>query len=77
MGKVEYTQAVPPKRRIRLNSYSEAASIGIKRSRVANYEKSARGFERVYNSIGEVTNYMRNDVSLDDAKWKKDLEEYD
>ena len=60
-----------------IDSYSEAASIGIKRSRVANYEKSARGFERVYNSIGEVTNYMRNDVSLDDAKWKKDLEEYD
>ena len=60
-----------------IDSYGEAASIGIRRSRVANYEKSARGVERLYRSIDNVSNCMRADCDLDEVNWKKDLEEYD
>ena len=60
-----------------IDSYGEAASIGIRRSRVANYEKSSRGFERLYRSIDNVSNCMRADFDLDEVNWKKDLEEYD
>lgn len=60
-----------------IDSYSEARNIGIRKSRVANYEKSARGVEKLYKSIGAVTECMRNDVDLDAVNWKKDLEEFD
>lgn len=60
-----------------IDSYSEAGSIGIKKSRVANYRKSKEGIKNLYSSVECVTNCMRNDVSLDEVNWKKDLEEYD
>ena len=60
-----------------IDSYSEAGSIGIKKSRVANYRKSKEGIKNLYSSVECVTNCMRNDMSLDEVNWKKDLEEYD
>lgn len=60
-----------------IDSYSEAGSIGIKRSRIANYYKSKEGIEKLYCSLGEATDYMRSDMSLDDANWKRNLREYD
>lgn len=60
-----------------IDSYSEAGSIGIKKSRVANYRKSKEGIKNLYSSVECVTDCMRNDVSLDEVNWKKDLEEYD
>ena len=60
-----------------IDSYSEASNIGIRKSRTANYVKSREGFKRAFDSIENVTYCMRNDVDLDNANWKRDLEEYD
>lgn len=60
-----------------IDSYSEASKIGIKKSRVANYERSSRGVGKLYDSIDLVTTTMRKDISLDEINWKKDLEEFD
>ena len=60
-----------------IDSYSEARQLGIKKSRVANYDKSARGVEKMYSSIDFASTSMRENVSLDDVNWKKDLEEFD
>ena len=60
-----------------IDSYSEAGNIGIKKSRIANYDKSARGVEKLYSSLDVASTSMREDMSLDDVNWKKDLEEFD
>ena len=60
-----------------IDSYAEARNIGIKKSRVENYEKSKRGVGKLYDAIENVTYCMRGDVDLDNVNWKKDLEEYD
>ena len=60
-----------------IDSYSEARGIGIKKSRVANYEKSARGVEKLYGSVEMAADCLRCDVGLDDVNWKEDLEEFD
>ncbi|WP_405304906.1 vWA domain-containing protein [Methanobrevibacter sp.] len=60
-----------------IDSYAEAGALGIRKSRVANYAKSKRGVEDLYSSVENVTFCMRNEISLDDANWKKDLEKYD
>ena len=60
-----------------IDSYAEARNIGIKKSRVANYEKSERGIGKVYDAIENLTCSMRADVDLDDTDWKEGLEEYD
>ena len=60
-----------------IDSYSEASKIGIKKSRVANYERSSRGVGKLYDSIDLVTTTMRKDISLDEINWKKDLEKFD
>ena len=60
-----------------IDSYSEAGALGIRKSRTAYYEKSKRGVEDLYSSVENVTFCMRNEISLDDANWKKDLEKYE
>ena len=60
-----------------IDSYAEAGSIGIKRSRVANYVKSKEGIGRAYDSVSNVTRCMRANADLDSSNWKKDLEEFD
>lgn len=60
-----------------IDSYSEAASIGIDRSRVANYEKSARGYECLYRSVENASDCIRANRCLDDMDWKDDLGEFD
>ena len=60
-----------------IDSYAEAGNIGIKRTHVANYEKSARGVERAFVSMERATDCLRFNRKLNDAKWKRDLEEYD
>lgn len=60
-----------------IDSYSEARNIGIRKSRVANYKKSKKGFEEVYESIENVSHCMRNNISLDDSKWSEKLAKYD
>ena len=60
-----------------IDSYAEAGNIGIRKSRVANYKKSKKGFEEVYESIENVSHCMRNNISLDDSKWSEKLAKYD
>ena len=60
-----------------INSYRESANIGIRKSRTANYKKSKEGFERLYCSFSDATDFMRDNDSLDKFNWKKRLEEYD
>ena len=60
-----------------IDSYSEAGNIGIKKSRIANYERSSRGVEKLYSSIDAASSCLRKNVSLDNGKWKKDLDEFD
>lgn len=60
-----------------IDSYGEAASIGIKKSRVANYEKSKSGFKDVFLSMEMVVDFSRADINLDCGDWKEDLRKYD
>lgn len=60
-----------------IDSYAEAGNIGIKRSHVANYEKSSRGVEKAFMSMEMATDHVRFNRKLDDARWKKELNEYD
>ncbi|MDO5811231.1 MAG: VWA domain-containing protein [Methanobrevibacter sp.] len=60
-----------------IDSYSQARNIGIKKSRVANYEKSKRGVEKLYTSITCAADCMNDNIDLDDVNWKKELEEFD
>ena len=60
-----------------IDSYTEAGNIGIRRSRTANYKKSARGVNDLYLSVECAAMSMRDDIDLEDANWKKNLREYD
>ena len=60
-----------------IDSYSEAANFGFKRSRVANYKKSKRGVEDAYLSISDARDCILMDMELDDGNWKENLKKYD
>ena len=60
-----------------IDSYSEAGSIGIRKSRVANYSKSKGGVEDLYCSISDATETVRENMSLDNEVWKENLRKYD
>ena len=60
-----------------IDSYSEAGSIGIRKSRVANYSKSKEGVEELYCSIADATHRVRCDMNMDDGDWKEKLKKYD
>ncbi len=57
-----------------IDSYREAAGIGIKHDRVANYRKTADGIDEMYSSVSKATTmfYEKDDIDL---SWKEDLEE--
>lgn len=57
-----------------IDSYDEAASIGIKRSHVANYQKTSRGINDMYQSVDKAVLYCKEDMELDES-WKEKLEE--
>ena len=60
-----------------IDSYAEARNIGIRKSRVANYEKSKMGVTKMYDAIENLTCCMRENVDLNEVNWKEELEEYD
>ncbi len=60
-----------------IDSYAEAARIGIRKSRTANYAKSNEGIERLYDSVEIATDSMMMDIDLDDEDWKRNLKDYD
>ena len=57
-----------------IDSYGEAAKIGINHDRVANYRKTADGIDDMCTSISKATTmlYEKNDIDL---SWKEDLED--
>ena len=59
-----------------IDSYAEARSLGIDKSRVANYEKSKAGLSDVFCSIGEATSSYRMMGEVD-QDWSRDLDKYD
>ncbi|MEE1334994.1 vWA domain-containing protein [Methanobrevibacter sp.] len=60
-----------------IDSYTEAGSIGIKRSHTANYRKSRKGFDDVYLSVNDAADHMRHNRKLYKADWNKRLKKYD
>lgn len=57
-----------------IDSYGEAAGIGINQEHVANYRKTADGINEMYNCVSKATTmlYEKNEIDL---SWKEDLEE--
>lgn len=60
-----------------IDSYVEAASIGIRKSHVANYKKSKAGFNDAFVSMEYAADFSRCNMDLGDSDWKKDLRKYD
>lgn len=60
-----------------IDSYGEATNFGFKRSRIANYKKSRESIDDMYMSVSNARDCILNEMSLDDASWKKDMEKYD
>lgn len=60
-----------------IDSYSEAGNIGIRRTHVANYKKSRRGFDDVYCSVSDAADSLRCNRSLEKSNWSKRLKKYD
>ena len=56
-----------------INSYAEAANIGIRRERVANYKKTRDGIETMYTSVDKAATFLYEKSSVDDS-WKEELE---
>ncbi len=60
-----------------IDAYAEASHIGIRQSRIARHRKSAKGYDDMYNAVGEITNKFyieRENLNKDFADWKEDLE---
>ena len=57
-----------------IDSYREAASIGISKDRTSNYTKSRKGIRKLYDTLGEVAcDYAA--TSRISSSWKQSLEE--
>lgn len=56
-----------------INSYAEAAKIGIRNDRTANYEKTHDGINKMYDTISEVSYTLYNKKPIKES-WKEDLE---
>ena len=57
-----------------IDSFGEAANIGIGHDHVANYEKSSEGIDKMFNSLNDATKCMHLEKSIS-PEWKKSLEE--
>lgn len=58
-----------------IDSYGEASSIGIRRSRVARHSKDAPGINNMYIAVDNLTTkFYHKRIKDDDVEWKKDLE---
>ena len=58
-----------------IDSYAEAAAIGIRSSNTANYSKSKKGIDTLFRSIGAAYDCMCEEKSLS-TNWKQDLDNY-
>ena len=58
-----------------IDSYSEAASIGISRTNTSNYKKDKKGVDNLFSSVCKASNLYYEDEVID-SSWKQDLEDY-
>ena len=56
-----------------IDSYEEAASIGISKKNTANYQKSEKGVRTLFESIGKASEMYCMDCCVAES-WKKELE---
>ena len=60
-----------------IDAYAEASHIGIRQSRIARHRKSAKGYDDMYDAVGEITNQYyrkRENLSKDYDNWKENLD---
>ncbi|MBO6105421.1 MAG: VWA domain-containing protein [Methanobrevibacter sp.] len=59
-----------------IDSYAEASRIGIRKSRVANYNKTAKGHEDMYEACNLITDryYRKRDINDNNVDWKEKLD---
>ena len=56
-----------------IDSYAEAAKIGIDKSRTANYKKTKDGMDKMYRSVTNLSRMVFDDIEIDES-WKEELE---
>ena len=57
-----------------IDSYEEASSIGIKKSRVSNYKSSGEGTQRMFGALNKAVACFSEARDLEDS-WKEGLED--
>ena len=59
-----------------IDSYTEASRIGIRKSRVANYNKTAEGHKEMYDACNLITDrfYRKRDLKDNNEDWKERLD---
>lgn len=59
-----------------IDSYTEASRIGIRKSRVANYNKTAEGHKEMYDACNLITDrfYRKRDLKDNNEDWKEKLD---
>lgn len=57
-----------------IDSYSEATQIGIKKSHIANYNKSSKGINDMYESVKDLSFCIYEEREINE-NWKEKLEE--
>ena len=55
-----------------IDSYSEASSIGIRTSNIANYEKSREGISKLFGAVNKLSKMYYEEDSID-TSWKEEL----
>ena len=58
-----------------IDSYGEGASIGIKKSNIANYKKDRKGMDKMFKAVSMASEAFCEDRSIG-LSWKEDLENY-
>lgn len=58
-----------------IDSYSEASNIGIKMSNVANYKKSKKGINMMFDAVAKASQEFECCNSIG-SSWKEDLDNY-
>ena len=58
-----------------IDSYAEAASIGIERCNTASYKKDKKGISTLFKSVSKASSMMCEDACLG-SSWKEDLDNY-
>lgn len=55
-----------------IDSYSEASSLGIRTSNIANYEKSKEGISKLFGAINKLSKMYYEEESIN-TSWKEEL----